>query len=251
MLSLALYYIRSIVPDNETKYRSNPSIFLYCLPTIVAEIIAMGIIFVLFVYYHLIYHLYISAIPFFVFMLILFILIIDIIDVIRRGIICDLTLWLQWDFINTSYEYGTNYAYFGEFCAYDLYEHYKNTQCPICKEEYNNEPLTTPKELLYCGHLYHKQCLEGHEYHYWNSNNPTNYIHPYCQCPLCREEYHSYHEKYEYDPYYKTVIISSLGQQFLENNIWSKQFEGFVERQHLKWKEFEQRRCCNNSFSFC
>ncbi len=139
MLSLIFYYIGSILPQNEEKYRSTPSLFLYCLPTIIAEIIAMAIIFVLFFYYHLVDHPYISAIPFLVFIVIALVLIIDIVNSIRQCIISDLTMWLRWDFINTSYEYAADYAYFGEFCAYDLYEHYKNTQCPICKEEYNNE----------------------------------------------------------------------------------------------------------------
>ena len=60
------------------------------------------------------------------------------------------------------------------------------------------KPSPSSLQLLRCGHLYHKQCIEQNEYHTWN-NKSSGLIYPIAKCPFCRCNYNINQEKFNYD----------------------------------------------------
>ena len=78
--------------------------------------------------------------------------------------------------------------------------------CPICLES-----LADPEQqnsVLSCGHLFHQDCLEQYEINYLR----TYAKFPRCQCPICKQSYDLYFDKFEYD---ETVNTHYCRQRFL------------------------------------
>ena len=108
-------------------------------------------------------------------------------------------------FKNT-YQSSPEYRYFTEMQSYHQYKKYKATDCGICLEEFkfdeiNNKRPDSILQLLLCGHLFHKFCLEANERHSWN-NRELHIRAPYGKCPLCRNKYHTMRQKFEFNPNY-------------------------------------------------
>ena len=78
--------------------------------------------------------------------------------------------------------------------------------CTICQEEFNRDENLS---VLRCGHLFHQECVEQYENHYYYpSPADPNAIPQFgyndmmarpCKCPICRASYDVYLGKFEYD----------------------------------------------------
>ena len=121
--------------------------------------------------------------------------------------------------------YHDLYSYYGEIHAYHRSNYHRDIGCEICKNYFNfRDP--NQKQLLFCGHLFHKQCLENYEQYHWNNNIfPNNYS----KCPnsKCKAAYYSKLEKYDYDSYF----IDNL--PWYHQEIW---YPGRVLMHNLWWK---------------
>eukprot|EP01084_Bolivina_argentea_P144571 253611_1 len=155
---------------------------------------------------------------------------------------CDLGPYLQYDFRSTaaiSDKYGPDYAYFQQMIAYDRYDKFisGNDTCLICTNAFINDPIGTQKQLLHCGHLYHKTCLENNENHVWNDIGVYNY--PYGKCPHCNKTYHSRFEKYKFNPHYRETVshwhpdYDYYGKDFIQKHVW----ESYEERWKKRFKQ--------------
>eukprot|EP01084_Bolivina_argentea_P137520 242206_1 len=184
------------------------------------------------------------------------IIIIDILDNLRVVIILDMKRYLQFDFYYISHEYGQDYSYWAKIDAYRLNNIYKPSICGICQSEFSEDVQNTRKQLLKCGHLYHKNCIQNFEESQWNTghgsliqsyqmycqctncklNGEQHWLYPYCACALCKTRYHSNFTKFDYDENFwdKQGILTSfwhrpLGWYFTEM-IWCRR-----QKEYIKW----------------
>eukprot|EP01084_Bolivina_argentea_P137521 242208_1 len=198
------------------------------------------------------------------------IIIIDILDNLRVVIILDMKRYLQFDFYYISHEYGQDYSYWAKIDAYRL-DHKCNTSiCTICQDAFSDDPPNTRKQLIKCGHLYHKNCIEKWEHFEWNKghgsiqsnqawgppvycectnctlNNEHHWLYPYCACPLCKRRYHSHFTKFDYNENYwqQQGVSTSLwvfpGAKGLQKMIWgrrTKQYNAWTTHvdNHTDW----------------
>ena len=178
----------------------------------------------------------------FIILYIMFIL--DLLLVIRSCILTDLVNSLQFDFRWTDYNYCTDYSYYEEMSAYQRYRQFNNKSCRICLIDYQDEGINTDKQLLYCGHLYHKQCLINYERHKWENDN---WPYPLCQCPLCKDTYHTHFEKYDFDKNYQQNLpfyYKSLKYPLWENihslffGHWGRKYKQY---RHKEWDEYPNK----------
>ena len=101
--------------------------------------------------------------------------------------------------LSDTYKYSTEYKYFTEMNAYKQYERYNGKECGICLDEFNFNRSNNVMSLLFCGHLFHKTCIEQNENYNWNH---TQICKPYAKCPLCRCKYNVTREKYQFNTNY-------------------------------------------------
>ena len=110
------------------------------------------------------------------------------IDFINNALDCiirDLTMSLDFDFVyKSANRYGPDHAYFKRSYAYrNCHNIDPQTKCPICIEPFQDNEA---KQLLRCGHLYHRSCLQQYEYHSWYDGKFPLF---YCDCPCCKKQY--------------------------------------------------------------
>eukprot|EP01084_Bolivina_argentea_P121276 214918_1 len=111
---------------------------------------------------------------------------------------------------DNKYKHSSEYKYFMKKNAHNRFKKYKLSECGICLDKFDlnniiknirNNFNPSQLQLLQCGHLYHKPCIQENEYYCWN-NQGSNLYHPYGKCPLCRIPYHSNTEKFQFNPNY-------------------------------------------------
>lgn len=110
--------------------------------------------------------------------------------------------WMQlfwtWNFIRVSAlcryiyidirDYLFNSSEEKKLNAYQLSYNFNHEKCPICLNEFDIE---TAETLLFCGHRYHKACIDKWEY---LSTQRENYN---IKCAMCGQSY-SNHTKWDY-----------------------------------------------------
>ena len=109
-----------------------------------------------------------------------------------------------------------------------------NPICMICQHEYKENES---KQLLHCGHLYHKSCLEKYENFQYNK--------PMFNCPKCRDKYHVYYEKFEYNSnyeqtlpfYYRNYYYPGMG--ICRKYIWEKIGIQYKKHKDSEWEMYQ------------
>ena len=245
--------------DNvKLKYR--PSAFRYFLPSILLELLFIFI--TMFVFFHKLrdpishYHHGLSMIISFALIIFASMLLLDIFNATGDFILGDLACYLQHDFRMNDYKYCLDYAYYEEIRTYYNWGRYNISRCSICLDELNCKAINgRPKQLLFCGHLYHKSCIEEFELKAWekynNDNNDINHHHsnssyrypyPICFCPFCKRLYHVHFEKYNFNPNYNDTLpfyhkwIQFPGAKYINDYIWKDRATQFLEYSGMVWQ---------------
>ena len=178
------------------------------------------------------------------FIIIYIMFLIDLLSLIRSCIFGDLVQSLQFDFRWRDYKYGPDYSYYSELRAYGLYKKFDNSACTICFNEYKDEEIETDKQLLSCGHLYHKECLINYEKYKWNDDD---WRYPICQCPLCKDRYHAHFEKFDFNKNYiedLPFIYKSLefpGSKLIESLFWKHFTSKYKQHSDKEWAVYQNR----------
>ena len=127
----------------------------------------------------------------------------DLLHILRHSIISDLSHNLFHDFTENSAIYGEDYMFIEKLYAHKRHRKYSkgthNASCAICRNDYADDDMVDDKSLLFCGHLFHKQCLRDYERHQWN-NNQWGYAQGLCS--HCRGLYHAHSQKFDFDENY-------------------------------------------------
>eukprot|EP01084_Bolivina_argentea_P196049 336158_1 len=185
------YFIRSVFTTDPYKKASHPSLLLhFIIPLIIECVVIVGFIYR--------FHNY-SAWFLPLVLPLAIILLFDAANIFRRCICIDLRMWFAYDSNFTDVRYHHDVAYFEEMFAHIKFEQWGNNQCPICRDYYSNEIIATEKQILQCGHLYHKKCLENCENYQWNNNN---WVQNTGICYMDRTEYEIGITKFDYNPNY-------------------------------------------------
>ena len=172
--------------------------------------------------------------------IILFIM--SMINKILANLYHDLQASLIFDFRWKDYKFASDYSYIRQFYAYQLYNKYNVVSCPICQEMFVED--SEPKQLLYCGHLYHKICIEEYEHRKWNDDY-NKWPYPICKCPLCLRQYHSHFEKYDYDENFHFPLwykgFHGTAMHLIGRCVWERLRERYRKYQHNNWLQYPGR----------
>ena len=162
-----------------------------------------------------------------------------ILGIINQDIMTSLTFDFKFTNFYTSRRHRPDYRCWSQLYAYKYHKQYNDqSTCTICMGEYEDGE---EQQILNCGHSYHKSCLEQYEYHKWN-NCDRNWPHPYCECPLCRRQYHADVDKYDYDKNFKQPLwftgIQYPGHDTVHNLIWNGVSRRYAEHSSQQRREY-------------
>ena len=181
--------------------------------------------------------------------------IIDLINAMLAFIHRDIRTSLRFDFRWKSYKFCEEHAYHHRLSAYNRHRWYDNSMCLICMGEYKDDDEERQRQLLFCGHLYHKSCLEEYEYYKWNNNNGRNWPYPICKCPYCSVQYHGHFEKYDYDKNFKYPLwfrgFNYPGLSIIKELIWNRTALKHRHHSQKEWNAYPYRWSTNYCCSVC
>ena len=166
---------------------------------------------------------------------------------IRWRILCDLRDCLYYDFVNDSAKYGEDYMYYEEMMANHRYFKTNNQTCPLCLNDFANDPMVYDKSLLHCGHLYHKGCLQQHEDFQWHNDIE---IYSLGECVQCHQQYHAFSQNFDFNENYLQTLPPYLrpfpyfGEQTLNSLCWDP-----IYREYEEYRNQEPRHRPNRYFS--
>ena len=197
------YYIKDILLAPNANKSHIPSRLRFNLPFIMVEIL-FGIIITFYLFPSLpqqpSYYVLLIFIIHFILVTIIIIIGLDIFDVVRGSIIFDLRGCLNVDYRSLCYnssKYGEDFMYYQKIISYGGFELMEDQLiCAICHNKYIDDEVVNDKQLLHCGHLYHKECLHQNEIHQWKNNK---FKYSKSSCPHCRAPYHTVSQKFNFD----------------------------------------------------
>ena len=239
---LLWYFINEILlTTDKNKIQSHPSIFVHHFVFFVAEIS-----FTLFMAFYLLpqslqyslnYSVFLEIFVAYILVTIIIILCIDTFGIISGAIIYDLSQSFYHDCYNKSSQFEEDYIFYSKIFAYDKFTLYDNSKCMICHGNYMDDDMNYDKQLLQCGHMYHKHCLQQNEQYQWNNNL---YEYGLSQCAHCRNGYDADTQKYDYDENYWSTLPSYLrtfeifGEEATEILYWGPINEQYVKHAEQK-----------------
>eukprot|EP01084_Bolivina_argentea_P270835 460618_1 len=194
-MDVLFYFINSAFTDNEHKKATHPSMVLHFIqPLLVECVVIIGFVYRYWCYcgYFAILTLPIAAI-----------LLLDIVKLFRNCLCIDLQKLIIYDCYFEPRLSAFDLAYFVEMEAYNRYEKWGNDQCSICYNYYSDENYeikTTYKQLLYCGHLYHRKCLQDYQLYQWENNI---WRAGFGKCSLCKTNYQVGVQTFDYNSNYE------------------------------------------------
>lgn len=132
--------------------------------------------------------------------LLIMILSYNIFDVLRAVIVCELKRYYRYQVFTMKRDSLENKEYYrslAECTSYWKARDHINDNCAICKDPLNDH---APKNILWCGHIFHTTCFR--EYEEINYHQNEKYNKRSGKCPLCRKYYYFEYHKFTFDPNY-------------------------------------------------
>ena len=240
MASLSYFWNEAMWQKAEPKRKYASRFLMHFLPIFMIELMIIIISFY--------YISYLPHILYWPLVTIISLLCFDMIHTIRNCMINDIHKSLKYDarWRLDSAKLLQDYEYYAEMYAYIYHDKYQNQSCSICLNQFGKEPpdfYPSNISILQCGHLYHHKCLENYQRYKWSHNN---WPFPYSKCSLCKQGYHVFNEKFDYNPNYNNELAwyykewEYPGRRFIEKYFWVPLRTQYIASFYEDWNQYPQ-----------
>ena len=250
MVSLSYIINDTLFTKDIRKQKHSPSMTWYYFEYFIFEILLLSLASIL-VYY---FTPFLSSIhpnlPFIIQSIFIIAIILPIIDLfywIRNVYLFDLMNSLYFDYRwNPSDDYCHDYLYYKEIGAYAAWKAVGNTECQICRSDFEDDAPNEAKFLLGCGHLFHGECLNDWEWNQWAINQAP---YPYGKCLICKKKYGIELERFRFNKNYNNNLpfyykhFSYPGKESIFNKyIWDKVEKKYSKYVKKEWNEYTDKQ---------
>ena len=185
------------------------------------------------------YYVLLIFIIYLILVTIIIIICLDIFDIIRGSIFYDLREALAADYYSLRYnssKYGEDYMYYQKIVSYGGFTLMEDQLiCAICHNEYIDDDMVYDKQLLHCGHLYHKECLHRNEGYQWKNNK---FKYSQSECAHCRAPYHTHSQKFDFDEHFWKKTPSYMQPfDYFGRETSNMLYWNFIQEEYGKYEE--------------